>query len=409
MHNLKVILPMVALLLNACGTSSVFPTPERLQQDGYAEIGRWLDRDMPGRIKRSGITGIAITLVDGADIVVQREYGFADKASGRRVTADTLFRAGSVTKSFTSVGVMQMVEQGKLALDAPLRDAIPEFSIQSHRGNDDDVTLRKVLSHHAGLPSDMIDGMWDENPEPFTHVVDLLKDQYLTSEPGTVFSYSNIGFSLAGQALQLASGRPYTRYIEQQILEPLEMHSSSFDLGADPENLSLGYVKGKPVTEYDIRDKPAGALIATAADLAQFVKAVIAGGDTDESYNGKRLLQPETVKEMLTPPVYQSPFSVSNPVALGWFRVPGVLPFGDDMVMHNGQTMAHSALVQIGTERKLGVVILSNSPVPAKLDEISRDVFDLAYNLGRLVLSEHIRWRVWQPVRNDRPHWTPAA
>ena len=381
MHCLKIVLPMLALLLNACGTPSKFPSPERLNEGGYAEIGRWLDRDVPGRIKRNGITGIAIALVDGSDIVAQRNYGFADKASGRKVTADTLFRAGSVTKSFTSLGVMQMVEQGRLALDAPLREAIPDFRIQSHNGNDDGVTLRRVLSHHAALPSDMIAGMWAEQPEPFTQVVNLLKDQYLTSEPGTAFSYSNVGYSLAGHALQLASGEPYTRYIEQQILEPLQMHSSSFDLGADPENLSLGYKKGKAVTEFDIRDKPAGALITTAADLAQFVKAVIADGDSGERDIGKRLLQAETIKTMLTPPIYNSPFSVSNPVALGWFRVPAVLPMGDDMVMHNGQTMAHSALIQIGMQSKLGVVILSNSPVPAKLDEIARDLFDLAYKV----------------------------
>lgn len=399
-------LTMLTLLLNACGLATKHPPAERLKQHGYTEIASWLDHDMPKRIKRHDITGVGIAVIDNGQIVVSKGFGFADKEASRPVTEDTLFRAGSVTKSFTATGVMQLVEKGALDLDAPLSDAIPEFRINNHINSrsinrntnrngssnanhnteDKRVTLRTILSHHAGLPSDVVNGMWSANPAPISQVVSLLHNQFMTSTPGTVFSYSNIGYSLAGRAIELASGKPYAEYMQQHVLQPLGMNDSGFELDTATDNISLGYIEGDLVREQDLRDKPAGALITNTTDLAKFVSAIMASGEiapqgqhAQSMDEPAKLLQKNSLTEMLTAQPYSSPYVIDNLAGLGWFKVTGSLPLGHDIVMHNGQTMAHSALVQISTDSNIGVVILTNSPAQEAIDAIAKDIFKLAY------------------------------
>ena len=378
MHR-AIIVAMLSTLLMACGIKPRPPAESALVQRGYAAMDQWLDAAVKKSKRRAGITGLSVAVTDVDGVVLQRHYGFADKASAVPVANETRFRAGSVSKPFTSIAVHQLAEQALLDLDAPLQTIIPGFSIRSRHGGVDQITLRNILSHHAGLPSDILDGMWSDEPAAIADVVDMLQSSYTTSAPGTVMAYSNIGFTLAGVAIEQVSGQSFEKYMQLSVLDALGMSSSSFNALADHPQLSHSYINGKPVDEAGIRDTPAGALVSTTDDLAKMVVAVLNNGRIANT--SQALLQPKTVKDMLTAQTYASPYAFANMAALGWIRVPSLLPRGHDLVWHNGQTLGHSALVHTSLEAGLGIVMLSNSPATEAMDALAKDIMQHAYTI----------------------------
>lgn len=149
-----IIVAMLSILVTACGIKPRAPTENALVQRGYSAMDQWLDATAKKSMRRAGITGLSVAVTDADGVVLQRHYGFADKANAVPVSNETRFRAGSVSKPFTSIAVHQLAEQGLLDRDAPLQTIIPDFSIRSRHGGVDQITLRNILSHHAGFPSD---------------------------------------------------------------------------------------------------------------------------------------------------------------------------------------------------------------------------------------------------------------
>jgi len=374
------IIVILSSLMSACGLTPKKPTDSNLARNGYIEIERWLDAAITRRMKKADITGLGIALVDQDRIVLHKAYGWADKAANRPVSRDSRFRAGSVTKPFTSIAVHQLAERGAIDLDAPLSDSIAEFRIGSRFPDASEPTLRQVLSHYAGLPSDNLNGMWTNKPANLDSVSEYLATQYLTSSPGTVMAYSNLGYSMAGLAIERVSGLPYAEFMQQRVLDPLQMTASNVMFNTSHSTMSESYIDGEHVIEPGLRDLPAGGLVTTTGDLSKMVMAILNNGNLPGS-KIEQLIAPHTLNSMVSVPTFSSPQSFGNLSALGWIRQSGILPRGDDLIWHNGQTLAHSALVQISRNAGLGIVLLSNSPAVEALDQIAKELIDLAYTV----------------------------
>jgi CubicO group peptidase (beta-lactamase class C family) len=129
------------------GRASAAPATEML-----AELDRYIERAMKG-LKAPGLS---ISLVAGKTLLLEKGYGWADRKTGRRVTADTIFSLGSISKLFTSTAIMKLVEAGKVDLDAPVVTYIPELSLKTRDSSLRNVTVRSMLTHHSGLPSDLM-------------------------------------------------------------------------------------------------------------------------------------------------------------------------------------------------------------------------------------------------------------
>jgi CubicO group peptidase (beta-lactamase class C family) len=370
---------MLSTLFAICGFHPRQPSESDLVLQGYTALDQWLNAAVKKSMHQAGVTGMGVAVINTDGVILQRGYGFADKANKVSVGENTRFRAGSVSKPFTSIAVHQLAEEGLLDLDAPLQSFIPDFSIKSRHGDTAEITLRHILSHHAGLPSDILDGMWTDQPAPLSEVVGKLQGSYTTSAPGTAMAYSNIGFSLAGVAIEQVSGLSFEEYMQRNVLTRLGMAASSFSPRAEHPQLSLSYINGKPVKEAGIRDTPAGALVSTTGDLAKMAKAILNRGRIDKTETV--ILQPKTVADMLTIQSYPSPYTAGNIAALGWMRVPSNLPCGHDLVWHNGQTLGHSALVYLSCQAGLGIVMLSNSPATEVMDSLARDIMGHAYTI----------------------------
>ena len=303
------------------------------------------------------IEGISLVLVRNQDTLWLEGFGYADRERLVPVTPGTVFRAGSLAKPFTATAVMQLEEQGRLDIDQPINAYVPQFSIRSRFDTTAaPITVRSILCHHSGLPTDLNKGMWSN--DPFTKVAAQLNEEYTAFPPNLVFSYSNLGYTLLGHMIQEVSGEDYSAYMRSHLFEPMGMHRSGMRLRPDmAAHLSKGYREGMESDLLPIRDLPAYSLYTTAEDLGRFMKTILSRG----SINGKQVLMPETLEEMLEPQNSDVPLDLNIINGIGWFLEKNSIPEGGPVFRHGGTTLVYSSELIVLPEKGLGVAVLANS------------------------------------------------
>jgi CubicO group peptidase (beta-lactamase class C family) len=312
-------------------------------------------------MRKHDVTGLSIALVDDQRVVWAEGFGFADKAKDVRADPETVYQVGSISKVFTATSAMQLAERGRIDIDRPIRTYLPGFSIKSRFNPQTPIMVRQLMTHHSGLPRDVMKGMWTAQPEPFTRVLGHLADEYQAYPPGLVFAYSNVGVSLLGHLIQEVAGRDFASYIEESLLRPIGMTNGYFaSTIRDGERDSKGYRKGKEERVTPLRDIPAGGLHASVADLSRFMMVMFADGRA----GNRQIIKRETLREMWRPQNADVPLDLDLQVGLGWV----LSALGDanirnagKVVHHSGGTLLfHSQLILL-PEHKLGVVVLANS------------------------------------------------
>lgn len=264
---------------------------ELTEQDLHA----FLDGMVPYALHRGDIAGMTVAVVKDGRLIFAQGYGYADLKAQKPVIADrTLFRPGSVSKLFTWTAVMQLVEQGKLDLDKDV-NAYLDFKVPEKFGAP--ITLRNIMTHTAGFEESVTD-LFVEKPEQQYPLHDYLVKHMPERifPPGKVVAYSNYATTIAGYIVQRASGEKFEDYIANHIFKPLGMEHASFAQPLPPallKDMATGYKQasdGTPVPFEVVEASPAGALSATATDMARFMIAQLSDGGV--------LLKPETAKAM---------------------------------------------------------------------------------------------------------------
>lgn len=333
------------------------PSVEPVRDLTAADLDTFLDGYLPRELQRSGIAGAVVAVVKDGRLLSARGYGFADAERRQPVRPDqTLFRVGSISKVFTWVSVMQLVEQGQLDLDADVQRYLDFPLPPGPRGADGSsrpMTLRHLASHTAGFEESYREA-WSLVPQPTALRELLLRTMPARIYPaGQVAAYSNYGVTLAGYVVQRVSGLPFDQYVQQRVLQPLGMAHSSFAQPLPPAlaaQMSAGFQDASCRAQAfeTINLGPAGALSATATDMARFMQAVLAGGGP--------LLQPQSLQQMLSPQQRlrpEAPF-----VGLGFYEDGG---WPVRVVGHSGDTQWFHAGLYLVPERGLGVFIAQNS------------------------------------------------
>lgn len=345
----------LVFLLTNCATTP--KRPENLAQDDYSFTREYITWLIKKEMEQRKVTGLSIALVDDQRVVWAEGFGFSDKSKNVPATPETIYRTGSISKLFTATAAMQLVEQGKLDIDNPLQAYLPDFSIKSRFPNGGPITPRNIMTHHSGLPSNLRKGMFTKNPEPFENIVEQIKDEYVANSPDLIFSYSNLGVTLLGDALERVTGQAYASYMNASVLSPLGMTHSSFSQG--PEHPSLAaksYRKGEEVEETALRDLPAGGLNSTVLDLSRFMQMVFAGGRASEH----QLIKPETLAEMLRPQ-NTAPLDFDDRTGLAWGLGDTDIQNAGLVAGHDGATLCQRSQLVVLPEHKLGIVVLANS------------------------------------------------
>ncbi len=354
----KILASITILFFMLSGCSTLPKHPENIAKGDYSYTKEYMTKWIKNAMKKQDITGLSIALVDDQRVVWAEGFGFADVANNVPATPETIYRAGSISKLFTATAAMQLAEQGKLDIDKPLQTYLPEFCIKSRFQNAGLITPRNLMTHHSGLPSDLLKGMWTKHPEPFENDVKRLKDEYIANPPNYVFSYSNVGVTLLGHAVEKVAGRDFASYLETSVLRPLGMTNSAFSQASDSTPLGAkAYNKGEEARELPLRDLPAGGLNTTVLDLSRFMEMVFAGGRIGD----RQIIKPETLAEMLRPQNVDVPLDFDLRIGLAWFLNDTYVWNAGLVATHGGGTLNHHSLLVTLPEHKLGVVVMSNS------------------------------------------------
>lgn len=324
-------------------------------QDKYAELKAEFRKKIEKSMRKKDIAGASLILIDGDSIIWEEYFGYADKEEEIKVTENTLFKIGSVSKLITGTSIMMHVQNGKLDLDKPVKNYLPGFKIKQRFDNVPPITSRMLLTHHAGLPSDIMRGFESDSAEHYTKELELLNNEYAIFPPNMIHAYSNPGFNLLGILAGELAGTSYMEYIRNDIFKPLNMpHSRFWGYDPDPQHLSQDYTrKGKPIHEAYIREIPAGGILSNVNDLSEFVKEWL------PSNKQEKVLKKTYRQQMLTIQNENMPLDMNQEIGLVWFVDKNTK--AGTIYKHGGATFYHRAMLAIAPETDLGVVMLTNS------------------------------------------------
>ena len=398
----------VMLIFILAGCAAVPLKPTAVARGDYSPAREYVSALIRQEMEKQQVTGLSIALVDDQKVVWAEGFGYADKARKIAATPDTIYRAGSISKLFTATAAMQLSDDGLLNIDQPLQRYLPEFSIKSRFPEAAPVTPRTLLTHHSGLPSDLLKGMWSRSPVSLAEEVTLLRDEYAANPPGYVFSYSNVGVTLLGHTLEKIVDRDFASHMGISLFLPLRMTSSSFSPKIDRSSLaSKAYRANEEAEETPLRDVPAGGLNTSVLDLSRFVSMVFADGWSREH----QILKSGTIAEMLRPQNSNVPLDLSFHVGLGWMlgNIGGIdIKNAGPVAHHSGATLHHRSQLIILPEQKLGVVVLANSASAGGLvNSVATETLKLALE-AKSGITQPLPLQPTQVARNEEPKKTES-
>jgi CubicO group peptidase (beta-lactamase class C family) len=349
-------LAIVSVLIGILLTPALTPGSVGAESGSeFADIDRYVESQMDD----SRIPGVAIAIVQGNEIVHAR--GFGDG-----ISAQTPFAIGSLTKSFTALAVMQLMEAGQIELDAPVQRYIPWFQVADPIASSQ-ITVRHLLNQTSGLSRMTgITPLLEERKDSTEQYVRNLRTAKLNRPVGASYEYSNANFVTLGLLIETVSGKTYGDYVQTHIFEPLGMQDS-YTSHAEGRQHGMAAVHrfwfGVPV-ETEAPQLPAqiptGFLVASAEDMARYLTMYLNGGE----YGGERLLSPEGIAMMHTPATNEFTRTLLSTdftarYGMGWF----VGPFGDaqDARWHLGELPSFNAWMVVMPERDQAVVVLINA------------------------------------------------
>jgi CubicO group peptidase (beta-lactamase class C family) len=311
-----------------------------------------LDNFLECKRRSLGLPGLAVAVVCNGRVVYQRGLGTA--APGLPVTAQTPFVIGSISKSFTSLAIMQLAERGKLSLDATVQQYVPWFRVNDPEASAK-ITVRHLLTHTSGISRfagrALLAGRGGNSIEQSVRALHTLK---LTRPVGSAFQYSNTNYLIAGLVIEVVSGQSFAEYVEQHIIKPLGMeHSYTCEDAAQQGGLACGYRWwfGLPLpfnAPYLPDALPAAFLACSAEDMARYALALLGGGSP--------VLSPAGVAELHRPQVATA--SPGSSYGLGWRAEKlGNVP----IIRHGGEVSNFLAEAVLLPEQRAGVIVLTNA------------------------------------------------
>ena len=340
----------------------------------YQEVVERLSMAVLHEVASKDLPAFSIALVDGDKTIWAEGYGFEDADRKRPATAQTVYRVGSVSKLFTDIAVMQLVEQQKLNLDTPVKQYLPSFAPRNESGIA--ITLRQLMSHQSGLVRESPIGNYFDPDEPsLTETVASLNKTSLVYEPQTKTKYSNAGISVIGAVLEKQLGIPYSQRITNTILSPLKMDNSRFVPTPDmQQRLATGWMwtyddRRFAAPNFALGIAPAGNLYSSVLDLSKFLVCLLNDGQTSDGV----ILKPETLTLMMT--ARKDASGKPSGYGLG-FRVQDL--DGHRKIGHGGAVYGFSTQVEALPDRKLGVAAASSLDVS---NGVVRRITDYALRL----------------------------
>ena len=348
--------PLCACWLIALSTSELSAQPRA----DAAKLRATLDTLVPSLLAEHRVPGVSLAIIRNGAPEWSRGYGIADLASRRPVTQETRFNIGSSSKTLTAWGVMALAVRGKIGLDQPVGRYLTRWRLPVGEYPADQVTIRRILSHTAGLsvrgyhgvfvPGDRLPTL-EESLAGYSGSDGSLR---VITAPGTEFAYSSGGYTLLQLLIEEVSGLRYSEFMRRTLFEPLGMRHSGYDWNAElVASVATPYKdSGEPWAPYQFVEQGSGGLYTTAEDLARFVAAALPS--PDGAPIGRGIIPPDSVKSMLVPAA-----GTKGAYGLGYKYLP--VPQGPTLLSHDGSNEGWRAIFFLNSETGDGLVMLVNS------------------------------------------------
>ena len=347
----------ISLLVGLLGIITTAQTPEaEAKIDPVARLSSELEPKVKEEIQQGRVPGFAIGVVRNGKLIFAKGFGVAKLGVNTPITSKSLFHMASVTKTFVATAVMQLVEKGKIDLDAPLIRYLPYFRLNDERYRT--ITIRQMLSHTSGIP-DTVNYNWDK-PEydagALERFVRSIADQKLVFAPGEKFAYSNTAYEILGDVIAKVSGESFEDYVQHNILTPLGMKNSTLlvreanpQLLTSPHVMENNQVVVSKIFPYNRAHSPSSTLYSSIEDMSRWAIANLNHGELD----GQRILKRETAESMWRPVV--AAFNLKE--GISWFITEKQ---GHRFVLHSGGDVGFESLVVLAPDDGVAVVAMSN-------------------------------------------------
>lgn len=347
-----------------------------------AELEAFVDGMVRDAMDREHVAGVTLSVVQNGQVLLKKGYGVSTLSPLRRVNPDTtLFRIGSISKTFTWIALMKEVEAGRIMLDQPINRYLPDKLQIRGQGYDAPVTVESLMAHSAGFEDRALGHLMERNPGRERSLEEYLRQERprRIAAPGSMASYSNYGAALAGEAVSFSTGKPFERLIEDEIISPLGLNHTTFrenrpviaKLPAPmPARLRGDLADGYFWTGSSLEKRPyefighigpAGAASSTAGDMARYMAALLNGGALDSV----TVYGPVTAQAFRTP-IRQTPKGIS-----GWRHgfIEYNLPGGYKGFGHAGATLSFMSNMVMVPDLNLGIFISTNTDTGQPLTE----------------------------------------
>jgi len=378
--------------------TAAFPDPNPFVQQVVNGYGDFIEQ----AIKRGVAPGAAVAIVRDTSIIFLQGYGLKQMGIADSIDINTVFRLGSVSKCFASILAGTLVSDQLIKWDDPIVKYYSEFQLKS-KEHTEKVTIRHVLSHTTGLPYHAYTNMIEEHI-PLDTLLASLKSVKLFGEPGEVYSYQNVGYSLIEKVVEAATHQTFERALTENIFKPLEMRNSSASYEAimsntnvaKPHHFSRKRWVTVPISDTYYNVAPAGGVNASIADMALWLRALMDDTST--------LMADTTLNEIFTPQVKaisknRNFWRWKRPRAsyygLGW----RVINFQNQTLeYHGGYVNGYRSEVAIDRENRIAICVLTNSPgnladisIPEFFKRYSQKADSIAFweNRNKLILVKN--------------------
>lgn len=338
-------------------------------------------------LKKYKSVGASVVLFDNNNIIYKQNYGYINKADKVETSDESMFMIGSNTKVLTALAIFKLYEENKLSLDDDIKKYIPEFKVNSLIEYDK-ITIGNLLMHRGGIQCDLYDFIFNDKEE-YHNIIKALENTYLTSKPGTMFAYSNIGYTLLGIIIENISGLSYVDYINEYIAKPLNidvrfiMNSKDFT-----KDISLSYDKKKNVTK-DLCSTmiPAGSnTYMKIIDLAKVGQMFL----NDGLVNGNIFLKKETIDLMKTLNLDDEMDKLLNNGGYGLLH--NTEEYGDagKVYGHGGDTVCHHSSFIFIPNKNIGAITFTNTENATRLSRVlSRSLLKIYLENNGFVIKNY--------------------
>lgn len=301
--------------------------------------------------QNKSIVGISAAIIVNDSVIWSNGFGYADKMNKVPMTANTVVNIGSITKTFTSLSVMQLQQKGLLKINNPLNNYLTDFRPKTKNIDIKNITVKSVLIHTSGIQSDIWKNS-DLESGQYTDVLGYINDTYITYPPGMAGLYSNAGYNILGSLVKAVSKQDYAAYVHQNIFAPLGMSQSGFAMDSLKYRSKI-YLGGNEMKEYELRDIASGGIYTNINDFSKYAINLM------KAYNGESssIIDSSTIREMFSLQNQNVPIE-SNKKGLGWFMFKNDSNFA---MYHAGSAGFAQAKLLVIPKSKFAVIVMTNS------------------------------------------------